>query len=212
MVTLTTVELLEEALGKTLEGAELQAAEYYIKLISTYILSYTGLIFDDDESPGEVKTVRMKADYYGIIDLSGGAIESVESVKMWGSQGEHLSWHWDGLDQVFGLRAQEVVDITYTVGETAIPNDLQMVATEATKKLFDSPSGEPTGPATRYRVGDVEEGYRAVDLGSLGGYFNDFEKLILNRYRPTVGTLHLGFAQQPDFRGLPAEGSNSIVE
>lgn len=211
-MALTTLELLEQALGRELTGDEALTANYLIDLVSTYIETYTGIIVDDDESPGEQQSLRVKSDYYGTVTLTGGPVASVDSVKMWASQGEHPCWQWDGLNQVYGLRGNETVDITYTVGYAVVPKDIQMVATQGVKRLFDSPSGQETGPVTKYRVGDVEESYRAVDVGALGGLFNDLERTILEEYRTTETTWRLGWTQQPVLDGLPQEGDNSIVE
>lgn len=214
MSALTDLTTLEQALGRQIQEDETSTANYYIRQVSAYITNYTGLVFDTDEdgSPGELRTDRYKSDYYGIIELHGGPVGSVSEVKMWANQGDHPTWQWDGLNQVYNLRPHETVDITYSIGYTVIPEDLKMVATEGVKRLFDSPSGQETGPLTKYRVGDVEETYRAVDVGSLGGLFNDLEKMILDSYRVTMTTWRLGFAQQAVLDGLPAEGDNSIVE
>jgi hypothetical protein len=213
VAALTSLVLLEESLGRELTLEETPVAEYYIRLISAYIINYTGLEFDDpDESPPGETSIRVKSDYYGIVSLGGGSVTDVSSVKMWGSQGEHPSWRWDGLNEVFGLRPNETVDITYIVGHSTVPSDLELVATEGVRRLFDSPTGDIDGPRTKYRVGDVEESYRAVDISLLGGLFNDFEKMILDSYRTTMTTWHLGFAQQPEMFALPQPGDNEIIE
>lgn len=194
---LITLDEAEEALGQTLDNAQQELVLRFIRLVSTYITSYTGVSF------GQVVTasIRAKADYYGVVELPGGPVQEVTSVHYFYG-GEPGCWEWDGLDEIYGLSPNAVVDITYKHGYAQIPDDIREVATEVVKRVFLSPDGQG-GALFKYRVGDVEEMYSGTFGGMGRGMFNDLEKLILDQYRVTAKTYRTGF-HLPDPPSIPS--------
>lgn len=187
---LITVDDLEVALNEPIDASDETYAEYLIRLISTYIETYTGKTFTVQED-----TVRLRSDFYGVIQLPGGPIIEVEDVTHF--YGSTIEWQWDGNVTIFELPANTVVDITYTFGYSSVPDDIQMVCTEAVKKLWLSPNGQEDGPKIRRKVGDVEEMYQVgFNIGMGLGLFNDLETLILDDYRTRFRTMYQGFKQQ----------------
>ncbi len=200
---LITVDDLEVALGETIDPSDEAQAEYFIRLISTYIETYTGKNFSIQSD-----TVRLRSDYYGIIELPGGPVVEVEAVKPFVG-GSSVDYRWDGNVTIFNLTPNTVLDVTYTYGYEEVPEDIQMVCTEAVKKLWLSPDGQEEGPKIRRKVGDVEEMYQVgFNIGMAGGLFNDLEVLILDDYRTRFRTMHQGFAlPDVDMDKIPSSDS-----
>lgn len=186
---LTTPENLEAAIGRTLTAEETPQAEYYISLVSQYIISYTDYEFGTEVIEG----YKIKSDYYGVVVLPG-PVQEVTDVRYY--YGEQAVWQFDGDDQVYGLYPSITVLVDYTRGLGAVPAEIESVATEGAKRLFLSPGGQENGPLIRYKVGDVEEMYKApFNIGIGGGVFNDLETLILDKYRTKASTFRVGFTQ-----------------
>lgn len=195
---LTTLASLEEALGRPITPEEETQAGYIIKLISQYVVSYTGVSFEVKED----FVLRVKSDYYGRVQLPGGMVHSVDSVQYVQNPSWTLTardFTWDGMTEIFNLYPNAVVDVVYTFGFDEIPDEIALVATEAARRLFDSPAGagEIVGQLSRYKVGDIEEAFKGSQgLQELaGGLFNDMDKLILDDYRVTETTYAVGFTQ-----------------
>jgi hypothetical protein len=215
MPALITIEEAQEAIfggpsespGEELSNEDLAKVLYYIALVSQYIASYTGVAFSSVEH-----TSRLKADYYGRISLPHKPVAEIESVKNWRSSAEHPRWQWDGLDEIYGLHPTEVVEVTFTSGYSVVPEDIKFVAREAVKRLYLAPDGEGQdlpGRLTKFRVGDVDEGYpksnRDDELGN--GLFNDLDVMILNQYRDTMMTYAIGFSQADNLTAIPSSES-----
>lgn len=199
-----TIQELEEAIGQTLSGADLAQANYYIKLVTRYIKSYTGRVFDVQTS-----TELFKADYYGRVALEAPPVHQVDSVK-YHHGGEVWDWQFDGLEEVYGLKPRSVVQVTYTHGFESPPEDLKGVCTEAAKRLFLSPEGQDVGPLKRFAVGDISEEYN-IPPADLAGLFNDLDKIILDEYRVTETTWRGGF-HQPDNNIFPKSNESALFE
>lgn len=203
-MNLITIEELEAALGSDIESGEEAQVAHYISLISTYIKSYTGAKF----SPEEV-TDRFRSDYYGVVELPG-PVSEISDVRYY--YGQQAVWRWDGYNQIYDLRPEVAVDVTYTSGYSEIPADIKMVATEGAKRLYYSPAGQENGPLVRYRVGDVEEQYKApFNIGIGAGIFNDLETYILDKYRITETTFRIGFTQHKEGPRFP-ESDTALSE
>ncbi len=206
MDLIDTVDV-EEALGRTLTTAETEQVPYYITLISNFIKTYTDVTFES-----VTETVKVKADYYGVVQLPADPIASVSDVKL-GNGGTLQMWSWDGGQEIYDLPAKAVVNITFTHGYDTVPEDIRSVAQQAVKRLLLAPEGQDSGPLMRYRVGDVEEEFRPP-FGRFGlgaGTFNDLEKFILDNYRITTGTRRIGFAQPEAQGGFPPPSTDDAL-
>lgn len=202
---LTSISNLESALGRDLTSDEEAVAPYYISLVSDYISAYTGLKFDL-----ETVSLRLKSDYYGVVELPGGPVAGVVDVKYYYDSGV-AEWEWDGDNQIFGLEPKVAVDVTYAVGYLEPPGDLQRVATQVVKRMLLSPNGEP-GSVFRQRVGDVEE-MLTGNFGGLGrGMFNDFERLVMDQYRQTATTWRTGYTNPDIPKNNIPESDSALYE
>lgn len=203
---LITIAQLEEALVEELNAEETAHGEYCIRVVSTYVRSYTGISFEPTTS-----TFRAKSDYYGIIELMGHPIHEILDVTYVHDGSAPWDWHWDGMNEIYGLSPRVAVDVTYEHGYVDVPEDITMLVTEASKRLFLLPDGQERGPLSKYRVGDVEEMYKPPWDTGIGGLFNDLERLILDEYRTQMQTWRVGFAQTPHPPSIP-ESDDALFE
>lgn len=202
---LTSIDALEAALGHELESGDEGQAQYYITLVSRYIEAYTRVKFEETTT-----TIHTKSDYYGVVELPGGPVVSVDEVLYFHGS-EPPGWQWDGDDMIYGLEPKIAVDVTYTYGYDSIPEEIAAIATEGAKRLMLSPDGQEAGPLLRYKVGDVEEMYKPpFKIGIGGGLFNDLETMILDEYRVTATTWRIGFTQ-PTIPQIP-ESESALFE
>jgi hypothetical protein len=180
-VAITTIANLEAALGRELSDAETPRATHYINVISAFIASYCDAIsFQEIEDD----VIRRQADYYGIIDIGGGPISSVDSVT--DADGtEAGGWAFDGTDTIAGLAPFQTVDITLTHGTDSIPEDLVGLATEA---VLGCVSLQVSGPLKTRTVGDVT--YAFQDSQESVGV--QLSKDILDRYCNQFYTIRTG--------------------
>lgn len=187
MMSLLTIEDLEIALGRTLETEEEPQVQYLIDAVSAYIENYTSLSF----SLNEDVTVRMRADYYGIIQLAPGPIGSVATVANVGNSLPTV-WYYDGIDSIYNLYPNQVVDVTYTYGYTAVPNDIKFVATEMVKSVVDN---FPEGSLRSKQIGDVQYAFAEATAKSFGGLGAD----ILDSYAGGAYTIRTGPRNFPTY-------------
>lgn len=199
---LITIEDLEESLQRSLDDEEKPLAAYYIHLISTYVTWYTGVEVHDD-SDGAV-TKKLKANYYGDVEIPGAVDEVVDVTFYDGST--VWSWHFDGDNLVFGLPPNAPVVVTYRSGYAEAPEDLKLVVTEAVKRLFLDGDVDASDRLKAIQVGDVKEEYATGEGDEgLGIYFNEFERLILKSYRGGgASTLRLGYRPFDPSPGIPS--------
>lgn len=194
MVALLDLEDLITALNREpASPGEAAQWQFYIEAVSAFINGYVSASFEVLEDD----IVRYKADYYGFIDLGGDPISSVDSVKNWQTASETV-WIFDGMDRIFYLQPNEVVDVTYTHGYAAVPDDVKYMATQAVLGVLNLGA---TGEITSFTVGDVTEVYaKPMDDGAvatvvslsnsvLGKYTNDQFCFRMGGPRYTTGGL-----------------------
>lgn len=181
------------ALGKSFSSEEESKVQYYIKLVSAFVASYTAVSFA--RVNGAV--VRLQSDYYGRVHLPGGPVHDVTSVFYVNSSSSEPQWEWNGINEIYLLQPRYTIDVTYDYGYESIPDDVGLVATEAVKRMQANPDDNRVGPITEYTVGSVSERYN-VFTGQLS-MFNDMEKLILDDYRGIYYSEALGFSQEDPF-------------
>lgn len=189
MVALVDLEDIIVVMGREPASAEEAAQwQFYIDTVSSFINGYVSVSF-------ELKTddvVRYQADYYGMIDLGGDPISSVDSVKNARTQVETY-WDWDMMSTIGRLDPHEVVDVTYTHGYASVPDDISKMATQAVVGVLGHGA---TGPITSFTVGDVTESY-AVPQDSAEAYVVFLSKQVLDRYSDMYGSWRLGHNQFP---------------
>lgn len=179
-VAVTTITAIEEALGRELSLAEAGRATYYINAISAFIASYCDRIsFQEIEDD----TLRLQADYYGIVELGGGPISLVTSVTDVDGT-EASGWAFDGTAMITGLLPFQTVDITYTHGSDVIPEDLVAMATEA---VIGCISLQVSGPLKTRTVGDVTYAFQEGPSVSI-----TLEASVLDRYHTSEWTFRTG--------------------
>jgi hypothetical protein len=185
VVALLDLEDIVVVIGRGPEsGAEAAQWQWYINSVSAYINDYVDVSFET--KTGDV--VRYQADYYGMIDLGGGPVSTVSSVKNVRSNAE-TSWVWDGLTTLSRLDPNEVVDVTYTHGYSAVPDDIKHVATQAISDVLGLGA---TGTLTSFTVGDVTEAYsKPTDEGSVTVV--SLSKDVLDRYSSVYSSWRLGY-------------------
>lgn len=183
MVALLDLEDVIIVVGRPPASAEEAAQwQFQINAVSAYINSYVDVSFEYKEDD----VVRYEADYYGVIDLGGDPVSTVTSVVDWQSQSA-VSYYWNGLDELYGLYPNQVVDVTYTHGYATIPDDVKYMATQA---VFGALDLGATGSLTSYTVGDVTEAYSNPD--KTGVTVVSLERAVLDRYSATHGSWRLG--------------------
>lgn len=204
-MALITLTDLEPAVGKDLTGDE--AATYAIELVSMYIRVYTDTSFEE-----VTETITYKADYYGRVQLNTPVTE-VSGVVYYNDQ-PVFDWQWDGWGEVYGIKPNHTVKVTYTHGFTDVPNDVKYVAIEAAKRLYVTPDRYNLGMLMQFNVGDVSEWYNSRMNNPMlaQGLFNDLEKLTLDNYRETNTTLRLGYHQPDNPESLPPDSESAIFE
>lgn len=190
MVALLEISDIETAIGRSATDPTEEAKwQFYIDAVSAYINGYVDVSFE--ELTGDV--IRYQADYYGLIDLGGGPISTVNSVKEWRSQLE-TEWDWDGVGQIFNLCPNQTVDVDYDHGYTAVPDDVKFMATVV---VIGTLQLGISGIITSYTVGDVTEVYADTTGDNASA---TLESSVLNRYKNTNTTLRLGSGWHPNYQ------------
>lgn len=182
-MALITVADVAKATGLTFTSgsAEEARAQFYCDQIEAYIADKIGALFAQTDI-----TERCQANYDGIITLRHYPVNSVDSVKKIDGS-TRSSWEFDGISEVDGLEAHEVVDIEYNAGFTAAPAALKQVAIAVAARQVINPDGK-----RQVTVGAISETFAAGD-GSAGTiFFTPMENEIIDRYCESSTTWHLG--------------------
>lgn len=189
MADLITIEDIEDAIGReAADEDESDEWQYYISVVSEYINSVVDFSFEE-----VTETVRLKADSYGQIKLKQ-PVTDVASVKNFRTGMDDLWVDFDGIDTLYFLEPHQVVDVVYSHGYASPPADIIEVAIH----LVLQASGLATPASlTKYKVGDVEEGYGANRISSL---VDDFVNEVLDRYRKEWYSIPLATDSFPDYR------------
>jgi hypothetical protein len=171
-MALITVEELEAFMGREFTEQEESFAEAQIQAISDAIEGITGISFElviDEE-------IRAQADGYGIIELNAKPITDVAVFPV-GSDDECETAVWDGLQTIYGLYPNEVVDIVYSHGYSTVPSDIKTVAKGSASRVMYNPSG-----LRQETVGAISVTYPGVqgEAGTIN--FSRLERKILAKY------------------------------
>lgn len=193
MANLVTVDDIENAIGRPpANAAETAKWGYYIGSISSFVNNYVDVSFEN--LVGD--TVRLSADYYGIVTLPGGPVSTVTLVANWETATEVASYY-NGLDRVTGLDPLAVVDVTYDHGYEVVPSDIVYLVTDAIVSVLGLSAG--TGALKSLTVGDVTETY----ADGTGAVVVRLSRSTLDKYCNNEYTMHLG--------GTPGFGSASTL-
>src|SRR5678815_2207537 len=82
-------------------------------------------------TPFDDLTERLQADQYGIIDNLIGPVTEVTAILNWKTQVADPDGEWDGMTTISCLRANQVVDVTYSGGYSVVPEDIKMVCLDS---------------------------------------------------------------------------------
>lgn len=183
MANLITIEDVVIALGREpMDDTEEAQWKTTIKKISAFINGYVDVSF----TPA-TDTVRYHSDYYGVVQLGGDPISAVTSVADRSGMDISAAMWSDGDDVIYGLLPNAVVDVTYTHGMSAVPDDVAVLVLDAVVGVLGLGSN---GPLKSFTLGDKTEAY-ASDSGS-GMVTVQLEQRVLDNYRQTLTTLTLG--------------------
>jgi hypothetical protein len=171
-MALITVEELEAFMGREFTDAEADQAEALIEAITDTIEGYTGISFElvEDEE------IRSQADGYGMIELNARPVSEV-IVYPKDSTDEYEGYAWDGLQAIYGLYPNEVVDIIYSHGYSTVPGDIKTVAKGIASRIMYNPSG-----LRQETVGAISVTYPGVGAEAGTINFSKLEMKIMNKY------------------------------
>lgn len=171
-MALITVEELEAFMGREFTEQEEIFAEAQIEAISAAIESVTGVTFELVED----QEIRTQADGYGFIELNAKPISEVTVYDI-DSDEELECASWDGLQGIYGLDPNQVVDIVYSHGYTTVPNDIKTVVKGSAARIMYNPSG-----LRQETVGAISVTYPGVqgEAGTIN--FSRLERKILAKY------------------------------
>jgi hypothetical protein len=182
-MALITVADVAKATGKTYTAgtAAYNQVQFFCDVIEAYISSVIKYVFTV-----QTFTMRLQADYDGIVTLPTRPVNSITSIKT--IDGLSVTgWAWDGLDEIDGLEAQIVYDIIFSAGYSTTPNDIKLLATGVAARQAVNPDG-----IRQKTVGAISETFAAGD-GSAGSiFFTPMEREILTSYVVKMDTWRLG--------------------
>lgn len=171
-MALITVEELEAFMGREFTEAEENQAEALIEAIGDAIWGATGVSFElvEDEE------IRAQADGYGMIELSAKPITDVAVYDV-GEDTEYETAVWDGLQGIYGLYPNQVVDIIYSHGYSETPRDIKSVVKGAASRIMYNPSG-----LRQETVGAISVTYPSIQTEAGTIVFSRLERKILAKY------------------------------
>lgn len=162
-------------------SADFIQAQVFCDFVSLFISELSGYSFDNATA-----TERLQADYDGIIALPRKPVVEVVEVKT--VSGAIIStFYWNGLDEIDGLEAHQVVDVEYDAGFTSPPDVLKKIAIAAASRQMLNPSG-----IRQQTIGAISETFGTPGAVSGAVYFSSLELQILNKYATTMDTWRLG--------------------
>lgn len=179
--------LTTDDLGKALKvtftagSAEKAQAQFFCDQVEAYISDELDMLFTATEV-----SERQQADYDGIIRLNKYPVSVVTSVSTIDGA-VRTGWSFDGIDEIDGLEAHEVVDIVYTAGVSSVPSVLNKLATSVAARMYVNPNG-----IRQQTVGAISETYAAGSGDSGTVYFTVQERTVLDRYKNSSETWRLG--------------------
>src|SRR5678809_764446 len=183
MPDLITIDDIQDALGREPEDEEEEAQwAFYITLVSDFINEHVDVSF----FPVEDETIRVKASYSGLIKLRG-PVTSITNVANFRTGITCYYADWDGLEEIFGLYPEEVVDITYSYGYEEVPADIVNLVVSTILKIMGL--NDTPGDLRSHQVGDVRDEYRDNGMNQLMGTYG---VSIVNKYTDETFTIDTG--------------------
>lgn len=191
MTALITVEDIEAALGREVADEEEEAQwQFLINSLSDFVNNYVDVSFVAIED----ETRRFKADGLGQIKLPR-PVTNVTSVSNFRTGNIDYYGDWDGLDLIYNLLPEQVVDVVFSYGYTEVPDDIKNLMLTGVLAQLE----EISVVALRsFKVGDVEEQYRDGVATQLFGTtaLNTLYKYVDNSF-----TINTGSSDRfPDYR------------
>lgn len=186
MASLATIAQVEARLARDLTGADETRMQALLDDASAAVRGYTGQEFTSSST-----TLRLKA-RTGVLRLPQRPVTAVASVE--DTDGNALSYEWMGDDRIYlwslsPLNAWEInisrtrllyVDITYTHGYAAVPDDIVAVVCQMASRAYG------ISPTDSGRQSESIQGYSYSVGGAAAsggvGMLND-ERAVLDRYR-----------------------------
>jgi hypothetical protein len=160
---------------------EWDQAQFFCDQVTAYITDMIGFLFDET-----AVSERLQADYDGIITLTKKPVSSVTSVKTFA--GSNISsFYWNGLDEIDGLEAHQVVDVEYVAGFSEAPAILKPIAVAAASRQMLNPNG-----IRQQTVGAISETFAAPGAYAGSVFFTEIELKVLSKYMTTMDTWHIG--------------------
>jgi hypothetical protein len=182
-MALLTVADLAGAMGRTFTSgtADYTQAQYFCDLVTAVISQYTDVQFSSTE-----KTERYQADYNGVVTLGSYPVTAVAEIRTL-SGSVRVGWLFDGINEIDGLEAHEVVDIKFTSGYSSPPNVLKLLSIAVASRLMANPTG-----MRQETVGAIS-GTFAASSGDAGTvYFTDAERRVLDDFKETSTSWSIG--------------------
>lgn len=192
-----TIGDLESATGTVISEANLGKTQFMIDAISSYIETITGQVF------GRVVdcTIRCQADAYGVIEFDD--VDDVTAVVLWDTQSPVSGWGYDGMNSIYGLDSNQVVDASISYGWEEPPVDIVSLCVTLVADGLGIPliSG---GELQKQRVGDVENTYVTVSSGGVVTVSPDsMMTRVLEKYTRQNRTWRLGPLTFPSTNAFP---------
>lgn len=190
-MALTTIEAVEEALGRELTPEEAVTVQTSIDSLTSFVESYTGSYFTEHVD----ENIRLQADAAGLIDFEFGPVTDVSNIYYPQGTDTVLYAYWDYLETIYNLKPHQVVDVVMTYGYETVPDDMAAYALQMVLNEFNGVSG---GPLESYRVGDVTETYGTGGKGaSTPQTYQTLGNSVLESYRRTETSWRLGARKFP---------------
>lgn len=166
-MALITIEDLEAASGQDISTEDEARYQWYIDVVSEYVMVYTGqdFAFHEDEE------LICQADGRGIIEIFG--LTEVSEVEEWDSWTHTYTslikgdYRFDGMSKILYLVPRETYRITVSHGYSEIPTGIKGIVTDLVLAGTGLDSAA-NGGLKSYRIGDKEEVY-GVSTYEAGG-------------------------------------------
>lgn len=194
MADLATSADVEAFLGRSLTASESTRVDALLADASAAVRNYTGQQFDMDETTERLKvrngrirlSQRPVTDVASVVDMNGNDITFTWYVGSVIDLADAPPDSWSFEPYKNGLT---VVDVTYTHGYAAVPDDIVAVVRSIVAKAL-SVAPEYAG-ITQQTVGDVSVSYGSFAAAGGVGMLND-HRVILDRYRVEGGSYRFG--------------------
>lgn len=196
MVALATEVDVASRLGRALDGDEIARVQALLLDASAAVRSYVGQTFEAGEGTDRL---RVRGNRVRLTRRPVTAVDSVEDMV-----GNELEFIWYAGDTVELVTRTGVafafetvprstplryVDVTYTAGYAAVPDDIVGVVSQMAARALGAPLDEAR--VTAQSVGDASQSYGSMGRSGAFGLEPD-ERDVLDRYRRLTGPIRIG--------------------